>query len=71
MGKRALNLMVPMGVTDSEQDIIDFAVKFDLTFYDASYAYLSKKIGVVLVTEDVKMVKKVQGNINTQSLDNL
>jgi predicted nucleic acid-binding protein len=71
MGKRALNLMVPMGVTDSEQYIIDFAVKFNLTFYDASYAYLSKKTGVVLITEDVKMVKKVQGNINTLSLDNL
>ncbi len=39
-------------------DVLTLAIERDLTFYDATYAYLAEKEGLVLVTEDTELLKK-------------
>jgi predicted nucleic acid-binding protein len=62
---RALNVMHILGIKGSEQQIIDLASKYGLSFYDASYAYLAKRMGSILVTEDVKLANKVGKYVST------
>jgi predicted nucleic acid-binding protein len=45
------------------------AVERDLTFYDASYAYIAEKEGLTLVTEDTELLKKCKCAIKTQDMD--
>src|SRR5271157_1466433 len=56
---RSLKLMVAFDVSGHEQDIVDLAIKYGLSFYDAAYAHLAKKNNALLVTEDGKMAKKI------------
>ena len=37
--------------------------QLDMSFYDASYACIARRLGMVLVTEDDKLAKKVRGYI--------
>ena len=39
--------------------------QLDMSFYDASYACIARRLGMVLVTEDDKLAKKVRGCIKT------
>lgn len=57
---QSLNFMNKIDVEENEQGIIDLAIKYNLSFYDASYAYLAKKNGSVLVTEDSKLATKIK-----------
>ncbi|MGI0141738.1 MAG: type II toxin-antitoxin system VapC family toxin [Candidatus Micrarchaeales archaeon] len=57
-----------MSILDIEgiaKNILDVAVTFGLSFYDASYVYCAKYTGITLVTEDKKMVNKIGSYIKT------
>jgi predicted nucleic acid-binding protein len=43
---------------DSIATVLTFAIKRNLSFYDAPYAYLAEKEDMELVTEDVDLIKK-------------
>ena len=43
---------------DSLQNVLALAIERNLTFYDASYAYLAEKENLLLVTEDTDLLKK-------------
>ncbi|MDE1857130.1 MAG: type II toxin-antitoxin system VapC family toxin [Candidatus Micrarchaeota archaeon] len=62
---RALGFMRIMSIADYEQGIIDTAIELGLSFYDASYVHLAKKSGMVLVTEDAKLARKINGHVHT------
>jgi predicted nucleic acid-binding protein len=49
-------------------DILVIAVERGLTFYDASYAYIAEKEGLILVTEDTELLKKCKCAIKTTDL---
>src|SRR4030066_1546386 len=43
---------------DSIADVLAIAVERNLTFYDASYAYIAEKQNMKLVTQDTDLLKK-------------
>ena len=68
---RALNTMQCIGIAGMEREITDAALKLDMSFYDASYACIARRLGMVLVTEDDKLAKKARGYIKTITADEL
>lgn len=63
--RQVLNLMFFIDIKDSENEIIQVANQYSLTFYDAAYVYAAKKIGAILVTEDKILSRKVSGYVKT------
>ncbi len=61
---RALSLMAFVGLNGEESKVVAVAMKYGLSFYDASYVYAAKKAAAVLVTEDGKLAKKVKGYVD-------
>ncbi|BFI73257.1 hypothetical protein YN1_2440 [Nanoarchaeota archaeon] len=51
--------------------IINFSLKFNITFYDAAYVYLAYRLKKPLITEDVKLREKVKDLIQTFSLKDI
>ena len=43
---------------DSIADVLAIAIERNLTFYDASYAYIAEKQNIRLVTQDTDLLKK-------------
>jgi predicted nucleic acid-binding protein len=43
---------------DSIADVLALAVERNLTFYDASYAYIAERQNMRLVTQDIDLLKK-------------
>lgn len=43
---------------DSIAGVLEVAIERNLTFYDASYAYIAEKQGLKLVTQDTDLLKK-------------
>jgi predicted nucleic acid-binding protein len=43
---------------DSIADVLAIAIERNLTFYDASYAYIAEKHDMKLVTQDADLLKK-------------
>jgi len=50
-------------------DILVLALERNLTFYDASYAYLAEKGDMKLVTEDVDLIKKCNTAIHLKDME--
>lgn len=69
--KSALNLMKIFNVECHEGEVIDTAEKLGLTFYDASYVFYAKKMGLTLVTEDEKLMGKAEPHVKALKLDGI
>lgn len=54
-----------VALNGEEGKIVDVAMRYGLSFYDASYVYAAKKTSAILVTEDGKLAKKVGDYIKT------
>ena len=52
----------------SIDDILVIALERNLTFYDASYAYLAEREDLKLVTEDVDLIKKCRCGIHIKEM---
>lgn len=68
---RSLNLMIALSVSGCEQEIVDLAVKYNLSFYDAAYVYFAKKNDVTMVTEDSRIAKKIGAYIEVTTASNI
>ena len=68
---RALNLLASVDIRGNEEDILQTAIDYTLSFYDAPYVDLAKRTGAVLVTEDKKLVKKINRYIKVISVEEL
>ncbi len=53
----AIRPLRKMGI-DSIADVLAVAIERNLTFYDASYAYIAEKQNIMLVTQDADLLKK-------------
>ena len=53
----------------SLEDILVLALERSLTFYDASYAAIAEKEGLILVTEDLELLKKCKRAISTKDIE--
>ena len=54
---------------DSIVNVLTLAMERNLTFYDASYAYLAEKENMELVTEDVDLIKKCKFAIHLKEME--
>src|SRR4030066_2510544 len=50
-------------------DVLAFAIERNLTFYDASYAYIAEKQNIRLVTQDVDLLKKCKVAIPVDKME--
>jgi predicted nucleic acid-binding protein len=66
-----LNLMDLIEIAGSEEEILDTAIKFKITFYDASYAYFAKAKDLSLITEDARLIKKMAPTTNASTLESI
>ncbi|AEA11686.1 hypothetical protein TUZN_0186 [Thermoproteus uzoniensis 768-20] len=46
------------------EEVLRLAVERDLTFYDASYAYVAETLGLSLVTQDGELLRKSRAAID-------
>jgi predicted nucleic acid-binding protein len=53
----------------SINDVLTLALERNLTFYDASYAFIAEKEGLKLVTEDKDLLKKCKSAIKTTEIE--
>jgi len=53
---------------DSIANVLAIAIQRNLTFYDASYAYLAEKENMKLVTEDTGLLKKCKLAISIKEM---
>ncbi|MFZ8840712.1 MAG: type II toxin-antitoxin system VapC family toxin [Pyrobaculum sp.] len=49
------------------EKVLEVAVKRDLTFYDASYAYVAEALGLSLVTQDRELLRKSPAAIDVDT----
>jgi len=61
-------LLEPRGL---EQDIIQISVSKGITAYDASYITLARKNGLILVTEDKKLLQAAGNIVKATSFDDI
>ena len=54
----AINKMQVLDIASHEQEILRLSLEIESSFYDASYIYLAKQNGLVLITEDNGMASK-------------
>ncbi len=66
-----LTIMNVIEITDSEDEILDTAIKLKITFYDASYVYFAKAKELKLITEDLRLIKKITPVANVSTLDDI
>ncbi|HKW05698.1 MAG TPA: type II toxin-antitoxin system VapC family toxin [Nitrososphaerales archaeon] len=52
-------------------DILDIARRERLSFYDSSFLYAAKKIGMTLVSEDEKLLRASKKHAKAQTLQSL
>ena len=69
--KHTLTIMNVMEITDIEEEILDTAIKLKITFYDASYVYFAKTKDLKLITEDLRLIKKITPAANGSTLDSI
>lgn len=53
---------------DSLSNVLDLAIERNLTFYDASYAYMAEKENLRLVTQDIDLLKKCKTAITIKEM---
>jgi predicted nucleic acid-binding protein len=56
---------------DSIAKVLAVAIERDLTFYDATYAYLAEKENLKLVTEDLDLIKKCKFAVRVKDVEHL
>jgi predicted nucleic acid-binding protein len=66
--KHTLNIMEVLQIAGNEEEILETAIQMKITFYDASYAYFAKTQELQLITEDLRLIKKLTANIKASPL---
>ncbi len=66
----ALSELKKIGINGMD-DVLKIAMERNLTFYDASYACIAEKEGLLLVTEDMELLKKCKCAIRTKEIEGI
>jgi predicted nucleic acid-binding protein len=67
--KHVLTLMEILEIAGNEEEILETAQQLKITFYDASYSYIAKAKKLQLITEDLRLIKKITPTINAATLE--
>jgi predicted nucleic acid-binding protein len=68
IANQTLNLMTILPTAGKEEEILQTAIQTKTTYYDASYIYLAKTKDLLLVTEDLHLIKKIPPTIKASTL---
>ncbi len=63
--KRVLAMMKMLELNCHEEEVEKLGSRLGITFYDASYAIHAKIMNLIMVTEDRKLAKKLDGYVQT------
>ena len=66
-----LDLMELIEIAGSEEEILHTAIELKITFYDASYAFFAKAKDLKLITEDVRLIKKITPTTNASTIESI
>lgn len=69
--KKVMNVLEVLSVNCREEDVASIAEALRLTFYDASYVFYAKEMGLPLVTEDKALVSKAKAYLKVLKLEDL
>ena len=69
--KGALSAMEVFQIASREEEILETAEQFQITFYDSAYVYFADSQTLTLVTEDQRLTKKISPDIKTLTLDKI
>jgi predicted nucleic acid-binding protein len=69
--KHTLNIMEVLQIADTEEEMLETATQLKITFYDASYVYFAKTKELPLITEDLRLTKKLTSTIKTSMLNEI
>ena len=69
--KQTLNLMEITQINCTEEEILETATKLKITFYDASYTYHAKNKKLILITEDLQLLKKITPYTKASKLNDI
>lgn len=69
--KHTLMTMEVLQIVNKEEQILETATDLNITFYDASYAYFAKEKELQLITEDLRLKKKITSTINVSTLNEI
>ena len=69
--RHTLALMEVLQAASNEEAIFEIAAELKITFYDASYVYLAKAKELQLITEDLRLIKKITPTIKVLMLNEL
>lgn len=69
--KKTLALLKILDIECHEMEIVKLAGNLQVSFYDASYIFLSKKMKLQIVTEDEKLIKKIRGWTEVMKLEEI
>jgi predicted nucleic acid-binding protein len=64
----AIRSLPRLGI-DSIADVLAIAIERNLTFYDASYAYIAEKQNMRLITQDTDLLKKCKVAIPVDKME--
>ncbi len=69
--KHTLTIMEVLQIANDEEEILETATQLKITFYDASYAYIAKAKELLLITEDLRLMKKITPIIKASLLSEI
>ncbi len=69
--KHTLALMDIIETAGHEEQILQTAVNQKITYYDASYAHLAKTKQLTLITEDIRLIKKIASTTKATTIDSI
>jgi predicted nucleic acid-binding protein len=69
--KHTLTLMEALQIACNEEAILGTSEQLKITFYDASYAYFAKTKELRLITEDLRLIKKITPTIKALMLNEI
>ena len=69
--KRVLDKMKVLKIECCETEVLNIARSLEISFYDASYVFLAKKIRVPLITEDLKLIQRAKPLVDTLTLNDI
>jgi predicted nucleic acid-binding protein len=69
--KHILGIMKIIETVGYEEEVLEDAMKYKITFYDAAYAHLAKAKDLKLITEDARLIKKITSAISVSTLEGL
>jgi len=69
--KQTLSTMEVLQISSYEEAVFETSAQFKITFYDASYVYLAKAKELQLITEDLRLIKKITPTIKASKLNEI